>query len=300
MPSADDAGPQPEPPPRRSRGLRALFRRLRREVAEPVAELRTAEGQAAAAAATMVGQARAFQTLTVDDVMTPRADIVAVEASTALEDIVAQFIETEHSRLPIYRGTLDDPIGVVHIKDVFKLVAGKGRKPAAASAVLKRLKRETLYVPASMRAADLLAQMQKTRVHLALVIDEYGGTEGLVTIEDLIEAVVGEIDDEHDEATVSGVQAKPGGVFEADARAPLEDLEEALGDGELAPHDLEEEIDTVGGLVVAIAGRVPRRGEVISHPSGYELEVIDADPRRVKRVRIRPKAGSLASETGDA
>jgi CBS domain containing-hemolysin-like protein len=296
MPSSDDPGPQAETP-RPSRGLRAFFRRLRREVIEPVAELETPAGQAAAAAATLVGQARAFQTLTVDDVMTPRADIIAVEIATPFEELVAQFIETEHSRLPIYRGTLDDPIGVVHIKDVFKAVAGKGRKPVATSTVLKRLKRETLYVPTSMRAADLLAQMQKSRIHMALVIDEYGGTEGLVTLEDLIEAVVGEIDDEHDEATVSGVLARPGGVFEADARAPLEDLEEALGAGELAPADLEEEIDTVGGLVTAIAGRVPRRGEVIAHPAGFELEVMDADPRRVKRVRIRPSPDAPAAET---
>ena len=299
MPS-DDTGTQPETPPRRSRGLRALFRRLRGEIIEPVQALETAQGQAAAAAATLVGQARAFQTLTVDDVMTPRADIVAVEITTPFETLVALFIETEHSRLPIYRDTLDDPIGVVHIKDVFKAVSGKGRKPAATSALLKRLKRETLYVPASMRAADLLAQMQKTRIHMALVIDEYGGTEGLVTIEDLIEAVVGEIDDEHDEATVSGVRARPGGVFEADARAPLEDLEEALGAGELAPAELEEEIDTVGGLVTAIAGRVPRRGEVIQHPAGYELEVMDADPRRVKRVRVRPRPDIPAAEAPPA
>jgi len=282
----DDIDAQPETP-RRSRGLRALFRRLRRDIAEPVAELQTTPGQAAAAA--MVGQARAFQTLTVDDVMTPRADIVAVEIATPFDELVARFIETEHSRMPIYRGTLDDPVGVVHIKDVFKAMAGKGRKPVATTAILKRLRRETLYVPASMRGADLLAQMQKTRIHLALVIDEYGGTEGLVTLEDLIEAVVGEIDDEHDDATVSGVQSRPGGVFEADARAPLEDLEIALGNGELAPPDLEEEIDTVGGLVTAIAGRVPRRGEIIAHPAGYEMEVVDADPRRVKRVRIRPR-----------
>lgn len=296
MPNDDDPGPQPEPAPRRSRGLRAFFRRLRREVAEPVAELETPAGQAAAAAATLVGQARAFQSLTVDDVMTPRADIVAVEVDTPFEELVALFIKHEHSRLPIYRDTLDDPIGVVHVKDVFKAVAGKGRKPAATATPLRRLKRETLYVPASKRAAELLAQMQKTRIHLALVIDEYGGTEGLVTIEDLIEAVVGEIDDEHDEATVSGVLARPGGVFEADARAPLEDLEEALGAGELAPAELEEEIDTIGGLVVAIAGRVPRRGEVIDHPAGYELEVVDADPRRVKRVRIRPRPETPAAE----
>lgn len=267
-------------------------------MSEPVAELESTPGQSAAL--TLVGQARAFQSLTVDDVMTPRADIVAVEISTPFDALVAQFIETEHSRLPIYRGTLDDPIGVVHIKDVFKTIAGKGRKPVATSTVLKRLRRETLYVPTSMRAADLLAQMQKSRIHLALVIDEYGGTEGLVTLEDLIEAVVGEIDDEHDEATVSGVIARGGGVFEADARAPLEDLEIALGNGELAPPDLEEEIDTVGGLVTAIAGRVPRRGEIIDHPAGYELEVVDADPRRVKRVRIRSRVDETAAETDAA
>ncbi len=299
MPS-DDTGAQPDTPPRRSRGLRALFRRLRREVLEPVQELATPQGQAAAAAATLVGQARAFQALTVDDLMTPRADVVAVDINTPFDTLVALFIETEHSRLPIYRETLDDPVGVVHIKDVFKAVSGKGRKPAGASTPLRRLKRETLYVPASMRAADLLAQMQKTRIHMALVIDEYGGTEGLVTLEDLIEAVVGEIDDEHDEATVSGVRARPGGIFEADARAPLEDLEAALGAGELAPSELEEEIDTVGGLVTAIAGRVPRRGEVIQHPAGYELEIMDADPRRVKRIRVRPAPDGPGAEAPPA
>lgn len=281
MPS-DDPGSQPETPAR-SHGLLAMLKR----VLDALSGDHVEEPEPAQSA--LVGQARAFQSLTVGDVMTPRADIVAVDVSTPFEELVAQFKETEHSRLPVYRDALDDPVGVVHIKDVFKLLAGKGRKPAPGAAVLKRLRRETLYVPTAMRAADLLAQMQKTRIHMALVIDEYGGTEGLVTLEDVIEAVVGEIEDEHDEVSVSGVLARPGGVFEADARASLEDLETALGDGELAPADLEEEIDTVGGLVTAIAGRVPRRGEVIAHPSGFDLEVVDADPRRVKRVRIRPR-----------
>jgi CBS domain containing-hemolysin-like protein len=129
--------------------------------------------------------------------------------------------------------------------------------------------------------------MQATRTHMALVIDEFGGTDGLVTLEDLVEAVVGEIDDEHDEAQVAGVLERPDGVFEADARAPLEELEAALG-RDLAPPDLDEEIDTVGGLVSAVAGRLPRRGEVIAYPEGYEIQVLDADPRRIKRVRIRP------------
>ena len=222
--------------------------------------------------------------------MTPRADIVSVEVSTPFEALVAQFTEAEHSRMPIYRETLDDPVGVVHVKDVFRLLAAADdRRPAGTDVVLHKVRREVLYVPASMRAADLLLRMRTSRIHLALVIDEFGGTDGLVTMEDLIEAVVGEIDDEHDDATVAGIVARPGGVFEADARAPIEELEAALG-RDLAPPDMEEDIDTVAGLVVALAGRVPQRGEVIAHPGGYDLEVVEADPRRVRRVRVRPAA----------
>jgi CBS domain containing-hemolysin-like protein len=233
-------------------------------------------------------QARDFAKLTVEDVLTPRADIVGIDIDTPFEAVVARFLEAEHSRMPIYRGTLDDPVGVVHIKDVFKLMAG--RKPRAGAAPLKKLARDVLFVPPSMPAQALMAQMQSTRAHLALVIDEYGGTYGLVTLEDLVEAVVGEIDDEHDEAQVSGLTEKPNGDLEADARVLLEDLEARLGFGELAPPDMEEEIDTVGGLVTALAGRLPRRGEVIAHPAGFEFEVTAADPRRVRRVRIRRAA----------
>jgi Mg2+/Co2+ transporter CorC len=204
--------------------------------------------------------------------------------------VVAQFTEAEHSRMPIYRETLDDPVGVVHVKDVFRLLAADDKRPASdRPVVLHRLRREALYVPASMRAADLLLRMRTSRIHMALVIDEFGGTDGLVTMEDLIEAVVGEIDDEHDDAQVSGIVARPGGVFEVDARAPLEELEAAL-DRDLAPPDMEEDIDTVAGLVVALAGRVPQRGEVIAHPGGFDLEVVEADPRRVRRIRVRPAA----------
>jgi CBS domain containing-hemolysin-like protein len=191
--------------------------------------------------------------------------------------------------MPIYRETLDDPVGVVHVKDVFRMLATDDKRPAGTDVVLHKIRREALYVPASMRAADLLLRMRTSRIHLALVIDEFGGTDGLVTMEDLIEAVVGDIDDEHDDATVAGIVARPGGVFEADARAPLEELEAALGQ-DLAPPDMEEDIDTVAGLVVALAGRVPQRGEVIAHPGGYDLEVVEADPRRVRRVRVRPAA----------
>lgn len=250
----------------------------------------------------MVRQAVAFQSLRVDDVMTPRADIVGVELSAPFGEVVDRFIDAEHSRMPIFRETLDDPVGVVHVKDVFRLLSANGSGPKADEAFLHRVRRDALYVPASMRAADLLLQMQAARTHMALVIDEFGGTDGLVTLEDLIEAVVGDIDDEHDVAQARSILARPGGVFEADARTPLEELEAAVGQA-LAPPDLEEEIDTVAGLVTALAGRVPQRGELIAHPAGFELQVMDADPRRVKRVRLRPtptaSVATAATQTGD-
>jgi len=238
------------------------------------------------AAHDIVDQAEAFKSMRVADVMTPRADIIAVEMDATFADLLAQFVEAEHSRMPIYRDSLDDPVGVVHVKDVFKLVAVATKRPADDEAVLKKLKRPFLAVPPSMPATALLTKMQASRTHMAMVIDEFGGVDGLVTLEDLIEAVVGEIDDEHDETARALILAKPGGLFEAEGRAPLEDLEEALGQS-LALDDLEEDIDTVGGLVGALAGRVPQRGEVIGHDAGYEFEVLDADPRRVKRVRVR-------------
>jgi CBS domain containing-hemolysin-like protein len=236
----------------------------------------------------IVDQAEAFKTLRVSDVMTPRADINALDIATEFAEVVRCFAEHQHSRMPVYRDTLDDPVGLVNIKDVFRLLATEGGapQPAPSDPVLHRLRREVLYVPASMRAADLLLRMQGSRIHMALVIDEFGGTDGLVTMEDLIEAVVGDIADEYDEAVPAHIVARPGGLFEADARASLEELEAALGEP-VASEDLEEEIDTVGGLVGALAGRVPQRGEVISHPGGFEFEVTDSDPRRVKHVRIR-------------
>ena len=235
----------------------------------------------------LVDQAWAFQTLKVSDVMIPRADIVALEIGTPFEAVTAQFTETEHSRLPVYRETLDDPMGFVHIKDLFKLMAGRVRRPSASEAVLGRLRRESLYVPPSMRAADLLVRMQASHIHLAMVIDEFGGVDGLVTLEDVIEAVVGEIDDEHDETAEAQIVARAGGVFEVDARADLEKLKIAVG-RELASPSPEEEIDTIAGLVTAIAGRVPQRGEVVALDDEMEAEITDADPRRIKRLRLRP------------
>jgi CBS domain containing-hemolysin-like protein len=245
------------------------------------------------AGADLMDHARAFQTLTVADVMIPRADITAVEVSSSLEALIAAFVESEHSRLPVYRETLDDPVGVAHLKDVFLLIAEPKSRTGADGAVLRRLKRETLYVPPSMRAADLLVRMQASRIHMAMVIDEFGGVDGLVTLEDVLEAVVGEIDDEHDEAQIIQITARPGGLYEVDARTPLEDLEAALGQTLLTDDVDDEDIDTAAGLVTALAGRVPQRGEIIAHPAGFDFEVTDADPRRIKHLRVRPAAAPI-------
>ena len=283
MTNSSDGISSPPEAPRRSRGFRAFLRRLRRsggaEAAAPQASAPEAND--------LVEQAAAFQSMRVADVMTPRVDIVAVELSTPFAEVVERFAESEHSRMPIYRETLDDPVGVTHVKDVFRLLAGRGRRPGPDDLILQKLRRDVLYVPGSMRAADLLLRMQTERNHMAMVIDEFGGTDGLVTIEDLVVAVVGEIDDEHDVATVASVVARAGGVYDVDARAPLEKLEAVIGQ-DLAPSELDEEIDTVGGLVSALAGRVPQRGEVVPHPAGSEIQVLDSDARRVKRVRFSP------------
>lgn len=246
----------------------------------------------AAAAAELMDHARAFQSLTVADVMIPRADITAVELATTFAELIATFAESEHTRLPVFRESLDDPIGFVHLKDVFHLIAEPTERAAAGVEPLHRIKRDTLYVPAAMRAADLLLRMQATRTHMAMVIDEFGGLDGLVTLEDLLEGVVGEIDDEHDEAQSSQIVARAGGVFEIDARAPLDEVETALG-ASLITEDMDDEaIDTAAGLVAALAGRLPQRGEVIAHPAGFDFEVTDADPRRIKRLRARPSVAS--------
>ena len=245
------------------------------------------EPEAERTGSALVDQAEAFQTLVVGDVMIPRADILALEIGTPLKEVAAQFIDSEHSRLPIYRETLDDPVGFVHVKDVFKLMAGNVGRPSLNEPVLGRVRRESLYVPPSMRAADLLLRMQASHIHLAMVIDEFGGVDGLVTLENIIEAVVGEIDDEHDVADAAQVVARTGGVFEVDGRIELDELAHALGQ-RLTPPNPEEEVDTIAGLVAAIAGRVPQRGEVVTLEDGLEAEVLDADPRRIKRLRLRP------------
>jgi CBS domain containing-hemolysin-like protein len=226
--------------------------------------------------------------LRVDDVMVPRADIIAVEESTPLGDLVALFGEAQHSRLPVYRETLDDPTGLVHIKDVLALISPQGDGSFRWSAdTIAKVKRPLLFVPPSMPVLDLLVKMQTTHMQLALVIDEYGGTDGLVSIEDLIEEIVGDIEDEHDEDAVA-VRADALGAFVADARIDLDDFKEETGLALALEDEEAEDIDTLGGLVIYLLGRVPQRGEIVTHPAGYEFEVLEADPRRVKRLRIRP------------
>lgn len=274
--------------------VRRRWRRPGEDVAQDVADAfegREARGETVdGAQRTMVVNAARFHKLRVDDVMTPKADIVAVEVSTTLSEAAALFADSQHSRLPIYRDTLDDPIGFVHVKDIVALLSpldGAGPKSKANERVLPRLRRDVLAVPPSMPLSALLLKMQSQRIHMAVVVDEYGGTDGLVTIEDIVEQVVGDIADEHDEQADDLVQAKPGGVFDVDGRAGVAELEAALS-ATLTLKDHEGEIDTVAGLATALVGRVPERGEVLKHPAGFLLEVMEADPRRVRKLRVRP------------
>lgn len=217
---------------------------------------------------------------TADDVMVPRVDIVALDVDKPFPEVVKCMVEHGHSRVPVYRETLDDVIGFIHVKDVLAPVAD--RSPVK----LTRLLRKVLFVAPSVPILDLLVQMRQARTHIAMVVDEFGGIDGLVTIEDLIEEIVGEIEDEHDVAEAPTLIERPDGSIIADARISIEALEEQHGT-RLRPAGDEEAVDTLGGLVFTLAGRVPKRGEVIAHPDGIEFEVLDADPRRVKRLRVR-------------
>ncbi|TKD50473.1 hemolysin family protein [Sphingomonas baiyangensis] len=221
------------------------------------------------------------------DLGVPRADIVAVEEKIAFADLVQCFATEGHSRLLVYRESLDDVIGMVHIKDVFNILAAGAPPPASVSELI----RQPLFVPQSMGAIDLLLQMQTSRTHLAVVLDEYTGTEGLITIEDLIEEIVGAIEDEHDDAPNVLMSPVDGGVWEADARAELEDVAERI-DARLA--NVEEDVETLGGLAFVLAGHVPEVGERLEHDSGWTLEILEADTRRVSRLRLHPPMASEA------
>lgn len=256
----------------------------------------------------------------VADVMVPRAEIIAVEAAASLAELLSVFASAGHSRIPVYRDTLDAPLGMVHIKDLTQWVAAQssggaagpeetanpaplpGGAPSAAwgdtadtsldlqrvdlslAIGAARLTREVLYAPPSMPVVDLLLKMQATRIHLALVIDEYGGTDGLVSIEDLVEQIVGDIEDEHDVNGAPLIREEREGLI-ADARTPISELGERLG-LDLSPPDQDDDVDTLGGLIFSLLSRVPVRGELVRHPAGIEFEVLEADPRRIKKLRI--------------
>ncbi|HKD47480.1 MAG TPA: hemolysin family protein [Rhizomicrobium sp.] len=226
----------------------------------------------------------AFGELKVSDVMVPRAEIVAADEQTPPAELMSLFREAKHSRLPVYRENLDDPTGLVHVKDVLGLFVPGTDGHHMNSTTIASIKRPILFVPPSMRALDLLLKMQASHTHLALVIDEYGGTDGLVSIEDIIEEIVGDIADEHDEEAPALKPDEDG--FVADARVELEDFKTETGI-DLSTQDADDDVDSLGGLVASLVGRVPQRGEIVAHPSGYEFEVLEADPRRIRRLRIR-------------
>ncbi len=252
----------------------------------------------------------ALHDVRVEDVMVPRADVVALSLDTPLSEVLDCFRTAGHSRLPVYDETLDDPRGMIHIRDFVIFLAsdprfGLMKGPQAAPAngdgqagldmplSAARILRPVLYAPPSMPALDLLLKMQASRTHMALVIDEYGGTDGLVSIEDVMEAIVGDIEDEHDEDETPELHATGDGGWIAEARASLDAVSEAAGfDFSSLPEA--DEVDTIGGLITAAAGRVPDRGEILEGPGAFEYEVLDADPRRIKRVKIWPLAARPA------
>lgn len=236
----------------------------------------------------MLANILGFSELSIDDVMIPRADIEAVDTDMPFQDVVNRFRETYHSRLPVYRKNLDGVFGMLHIKDLIRLW------DAHDDASWTELCRDLLFVPPSMSVPDLLLKMRASHIHMAMVVDEYGGIDGLVTIEDLVEEIVGDIEDEHDKPEGPLIVLCGADIYEADARAEIEEAEALLGVS-LLNEDDDEDIDTIGGLVFRLAGHIPSRGEIIKHSAGLEFEILDADPRKVKKVRIR-KQTPMADE----
>jgi CBS domain containing-hemolysin-like protein len=238
------------------------------------------DGDLTAVERTMLRNLLHFSEHRVDDVMVPRSDIVAIDESAGFADCIAAFAEHGHSRLPVYRETLDSIIGMIHIKDVFAVLASGEQPPESLEAFI----RQPRFVPQNMSVLALLDEMRRTRTHLAIVLDEYSGTEGLVTIEDLVEEIVGEIEDEHDEEPEAMFAQLSPLMWEADARAELDDLAEAI-DRKLS--EVEEDVDTLGGLAFVIAGQVPDVGQMLTHEaSGWKLEILEADEKRVTRIRL--------------
>jgi CBS domain containing-hemolysin-like protein len=259
---------------------------LRDEIEDAIDEAeesRPVAGDLSSAERQMLRNLLHFGEKTAGDVCVTRGEIIAVPQTISFDGLIRAFADAEHSRLPVYAESLDEVIGMVHVKDVFAANFDPSRDRS-----LTALMRSPLFVPESMGAIDLLARMRAERVHLAIVVDEFGGTEGLVTIEDVVEEIVGEIEDEHDIEEVGLLTMLDDGLWEADARLELEDLREAV-DKRLTAED--DEVDTVGGLTFVLAGRILQPGESVEHPSGWRLESVDADGRRIKRVRLHAPEG---------
>ena len=279
------------------RGMRALIfgdegeQTLREEIEEAIDEAeesRPVAGDLTSVERQMLRNLLHFGDETAGDICVTRGDIVAVPATIAFDDLVKAFAEAEHSRLPVYGESLDEIVGMVHIKDLFATMIDTSRDRS-----LDALMRTPLFVPESMGVIDLLARMRAERIHLAIVVDEFGGTEGLVTIEDVVEEIVGEIEDEHDIETAGMLTRLDDNVWEADARIELEELAEAV-DARLTWE--EDEVDTLGGLVFLLAGHIPARGECVVHPSGWRLEAVDSDPRKILRVRLHAPEPEAATD----
>ncbi|MCB2065100.1 MAG: HlyC/CorC family transporter [Erythrobacter sp.] len=256
------------------------------------AEGPAATGDLSSAELVMLKNLLHFSELDADDVAIPRGEIVAVSADASWDELVATFAEHGHSRMPVYRDQLDDVIGMMHVKDVFAFLADK-RDPPADWTVLMR---QPLYVPQARGALDVLADMRAAHTHLAIVLDEFSGTDGIITIEDLVEEIVGEIEDEHDEAQPQLVIEVGNGLWDADARAELDDVALLVGDPALA--EVEEAVDTLGGLAFVLAGEVPQPGAVLTHPSGWQIEVTDGDETHVTRLRLHRPAPQEESDDG--
>jgi CBS domain containing-hemolysin-like protein len=289
--------PQPSAPPADvvSNGglLRAIMRRLRRRekneaVREAIEELieETPESDTPISddQRVLLANILKLRDKTVRDVMVPRADIIGIAADTPLDEVVRLIQAEAHSRYPIHRESLDDVIGMVHIKDVLAYWG------TAKKFNLRDILRRVVFVAPTLPVLDMLLDMRRSRTHMALVVDEFGGTDGLLTIEDLVEEIVGEIEDEHDVAQPPTLSRRTDGTIDVNGRTPVEMLEQEIGN--VLSEDERREIDTVGGLIFSLLGRIPERGEVVSHPSGVEFEILDVDPRRIRRLRVRPPAAA--------
>jgi len=277
------------------RGMRALIfgedydATLRDQIEDAIDEAETGKekrGDLSGLERQMLRNLLHFGDRTAGDIAVTRGDIIAVPRTIGFDDLIAAFADAEHSRLPVTGDGLDEVIGMIHIKDVFKAQFDPTRDRS-----VEGLLRTPLFVPESMGVIDLLARMRTGRIHLAIVVDEFGGTEGLVTIEDVVEEIVGEIEDEHDELEVAGLKLLDDGIWEADARAELDEVARDV-DARLVAVD--DEVDTLGGLTFLLAGRLLRPGESVEHPTGWRIECVEADGRRMIRLRLHAPADESA------